>query len=147
VVDPDVSLHQIEASWDQLIRVTASIEGSWLSAVLALIRFGAAARADPIHKAGNALGKLLRSLFLCDYLSNEGFRREILRILNRGESVHTLQRVMHFGSLAAARVRIPVIPATQSGAKLPPNPKEACHPIRTKAAPQRSPLGAQRRLG
>ena len=34
-------------------------------------------------------------------------------------------------------VRIPVIPATQSGAKLPLNPKEACHPIRTKAAPHR----------
>jgi len=47
----------------------------------------------------------------------------------------------------AVGVRIPVIPATQSGAKLPPNPKEACHPIRTKAAPHRSPIGAQRRLG
>ena len=103
VVDPDVSLSQVEASWDHLIRVTASIEGGWLSAVLALTRFGAAARADPIHKAGNALGKLLRSLFLCDYLSNEGFRREILRILNRGESVHTLQRIIHSGSIAAAR--------------------------------------------
>jgi len=44
-------------------------------------------------------------------------------------------------------LRIPVIPATQSGAKLPPHPKEACHPIRTKAAPHRSPIGAQRRLG
>ena len=105
VVDPDVSLHQVEASWDQLIRVTASIEGGWTSAVLALTRFGAAARADPIHKAGSALGKLFRSLFLCDYLSNEVFRREILLILNRGESVHTLQRVMHCGSIAAARGR------------------------------------------
>jgi TnpA family transposase len=95
VIDPDVSLSQVEASWDPLIRVTASIEGGWTSAVLALTRFGAAARAHPIHKAGSALGKLLRSLLLCDYLSNEGFRREILRILNRGESVHTLQRIMH----------------------------------------------------
>ena len=49
--------------------------------------------------------------------------------------------------LVEAAVRIPVIPATQSGAKLPPHPKEACHPIRTKAAPHRSPIGAQRRLG
>ena len=85
--------------------MTASIEGGWTSAVLALTRFGAAARADPIHKAGSALGKLLRSLFLCDYLSNEGFRREILRILNRGESVHTLQRIIHFGSITATRGR------------------------------------------
>jgi hypothetical protein len=40
-------------------------------------------------------------------------------------------------------MRIPVIPATQSSAKLPPNPAEACHPIQTKAA---TPIGAQRRL-
>ncbi len=70
--------------------------------MLALTRFGSAARADPIHQAGSALGKLLRTLFLCDYLSNERFRREVLRILNRGESVHTLQRVIHFGSIAAS---------------------------------------------
>jgi len=31
-------------------------------------------------------------------------------------------------------VRIPVIPATQSSAKLPCNPEEACHRIQTKAA-------------
>jgi TnpA family transposase len=93
VVDRDVSLCQLDMGWDQLIRVTASMDGGWTSAVLALERFGAAARADPIHKAGNALGKLLRSLFLCDYLSNPAFRREVLRILNHGESVHTLQRV------------------------------------------------------
>jgi TnpA family transposase len=105
VVDADVSVHQVEASWDHLIRVTASIEGGWTSAVLALTRFGAAARADPIQKAGSALGKLLRSLFLCDDLSNEGFRRAILRILNRGESVQTRQRIMHCGSMAAARGR------------------------------------------
>jgi len=105
VVEPDVSLQHIEAGWDELIRVAASIEGGWISAVLALTRFGSAARADPIHQAGNALGKLLRSLFLCDDLSNEVFRREVLRILNRGESVHTLQRVIHSGSIAASRGR------------------------------------------
>ena len=105
VVEADVSLSQIEAGWDQMIRVVASIEGGWTSAVLALTRFGSAARADAIHQAGSALGKLLRSLFLCDYLSNEVFRREVLRILNRGESVHTLQRAIHSGNIAASRGR------------------------------------------
>ncbi len=37
---------------------------------------------------------------------------------------------------AIRQVRIPVIPATQSGAKLPSNPKEACHPIHRIAATQ-----------
>jgi TnpA family transposase len=105
VVDWDVSLGQLDTGWDQLIRVAASIDGGWTSAVLELERFAAAARADPIHKAGSALGKLLRSLFLCDYLSNPAFRHEVLRILNHGESVHILQWVIHFESIAAARGR------------------------------------------
>ena len=31
--------------------------------------------------------------------------------------------------------------------RLVPTQQEACHPIRTKAAPHRDPIGAQRRLG
>ena len=58
-----------------------------------------------------------------------------------------LASISRFITQGLKLLRIPVIPATQSGAKLPPNPKEACHPIRTKAAPHRSPIGAQRRLG
>jgi TnpA family transposase len=85
--------------------LAASIEGGWTSAALALGRLGAAARGDPLHKTGEALGKLLRSLFLCDYFTIMPFRRELLRLLNHGELVHTLQRAIHAGSLAAARGR------------------------------------------
>jgi Tn3 transposase DDE domain len=34
----------------------------------ALDRFGSAG--DPVYETGTALGKLLRTLYLCDYLSN-----------------------------------------------------------------------------
>jgi TnpA family transposase len=64
VVERDVSLKQIRAGWDGLVRVARSIEGGWTSAVLALERLGSAARADATYKAGTALGKLLLSLFL-----------------------------------------------------------------------------------
>ena len=73
--------------------------------MLALTRFGAAARADPIHKAGNALGKLC-GVSLCDYLSNEGFRREILRILNRANR-SIMSSASFTCSIAAARGRRP----------------------------------------
>ena len=54
-------------------------------------RFGSAAHGDPAHRAVDQLGRLLRTLFLCDYFSNPEFRREIHTILNRGESVHQLR--------------------------------------------------------
>ncbi len=72
---------------------------------MALERFGADSRADPIHKCGSAIGRLFLTLFLCDFVSNETFRRELLRILGRGEATHRLLRAIHYGNIVAARGR------------------------------------------
>lgn len=105
VVVRDISKKTIHAGWDEFVRLVASIETGTLSGVLALERFGADSRADPIHKCGSALGRLFLSLFLCDFVSNEPFRRELLRILGRGEATHRLLRAIHYGNIVAARGR------------------------------------------
>ncbi len=51
------------------------------------------------------MGKLLRTLYLCDYLSNPVFRVEILDLLNQGEAVHSLQRAIHNGMITAKHGR------------------------------------------
>ena len=107
LVDLDVDLDVIANGWDGLVRVAASIESGCTSATMALERFGSASRGDPIYEAGTALGKLRRSLFLCDFSTNETFRREVLRVLNYGESVHALQRTIHSGSIVISRGRRP----------------------------------------
>ncbi|MGN5478739.1 Tn3 family transposase [Cupriavidus basilensis] len=66
---------------------------------------GSAAQGDPIYRAAKQLGKLLRTLFLCDYFSNVEFRRELHALLNRGESVHELQRTIYTGKVAPERAR------------------------------------------
>ena len=45
------------------------------------------------------VGKLQRTVFLCDYFVNEAFRRELLRVLNRGEAVNALKRAIYVLSL------------------------------------------------
>ncbi len=105
VVKRDARTQDIEEGWEGLVRVVASIKGGWTSGTLALERFGSASRKDPIYKAGTNLGKLYRTLFLCDYFTNASFRRELLRILHHGESVHTLQRAIYFGGIPVARGR------------------------------------------
>ncbi|MFM0515536.1 Tn3 family transposase, partial [Paraburkholderia sp. RL17-373-BIF-A] len=47
----------------------------------------------------------LRTLFLCDYFSNVEFRREMHTLLNRGGSVHQLQRAIYTGKIAPERGR------------------------------------------
>ncbi len=58
-----------------------------------------------MYRAADQLGKLLRTLFLCDYFSNEAFRRELHTLLNRGESVHQLQRAIYTSRVASERGR------------------------------------------
>lgn len=101
----DVSERAIVKGWDELLRLVASIRTGRISAKLVLERMGSAAQGDPLHKAADHLGRLLRTLYLCDFFSNPDFRREIHTLLNRGESVHQLQRAIFHGRLLPERGR------------------------------------------
>ena len=104
-VSHEVSLKAIRDGWDGLLRLVASIHAGRVSAIVALQRFGSAAQGDPIHRAADHLGKLLRTLFLCDFFSNIEFRRELRTLLNRGESVHHLQRAIYMSKVQHERGR------------------------------------------
>ena len=58
-----VSRRAIGRGWEELLRLAASVKHGWYPATEALDRFGSAAAGDPVYEAGDALGKLLRTLF------------------------------------------------------------------------------------
>jgi TnpA family transposase len=95
----------IESHWDRLVHLTASVHTGHTSAVAALARFGSASRGDPIYEAGVQLGRLLRTVFLADYFVNDAFRRELLRVLNRGEAVNALKRAIYTGRVASHQAK------------------------------------------
>jgi TnpA family transposase len=105
IVAESVSRRAIGRGWNGLLRLGASVKHGWYPATEALDRFGSAAAGDPVFEAGDALGKLLRSLYLCDYLGNRVFQTEILDLLNQGEAVHSLQRAIHNGVITAKHGR------------------------------------------
>lgn len=96
---------QTRDGWDGLLRVAASLKEGYGSVATILDRNGSAARGSPVFEAGTAVGKVLRSLFLLDYLGNPTFRRELHRSLAQGESVHQLQRALLAGSIGAKHGR------------------------------------------
>lgn len=100
-----VSRKVIVKGWDGLMRLGTSVKKGWYPATEALDRYGSAARGDPVFDAGDSLGKLLRTLYLCDFLGNPVFRYEILDLLNQGEAVHSLQRAIHDGTIPAKHGR------------------------------------------
>jgi TnpA family transposase len=101
----NVNIKAIIEGWDDLLRLVASIVTGRVSVGWALARHGSAAAGDRLYRALDHFGRLLRSVFLCDYFSNDLFRREIHTLLNRGESVHQLQRAIYYGRISAERGR------------------------------------------
>ncbi len=116
IVAKTVSRRAISRGWDGLLRLGASVKHGWYPATEALDRFGSAAAGDPVYEAGDELVKLLRSLYLCDFLSNPSFRGDILDLLNQGEAVHSLQRAIHNGGITAKHGRTTEQLAAISGA-------------------------------
>jgi TnpA family transposase len=116
IVAETVSRRAIGRGWEGFLRLGASVKHGWDSATAALDRFGSAAAGDPVWKAGDALGRLLRTLYLCDLFSNPVFRAEIRDLLNQGEAVHSLQRAIHNGMITAKHGRTMEELGTISGA-------------------------------
>jgi TnpA family transposase len=101
----EISIKEIRDGWEELLRLVASIRSGRVSANVPLQRFGSAPQGDPVYRAADHLGRLLRALFLCDYFSNVEFRGGMHTLLNRGESVHQLQRAIYTGKFAPERGR------------------------------------------
>ena len=105
VAIPTITEKAIRDGWDQAMRLMASIKSGRVSVAWALARHGSAAAGDDVRRCLDQYGRLLRSVFLCDYFTNDAFRREIHTLLNRGESVHLLQRAIYYGRVTAERGR------------------------------------------
>ncbi len=103
----NLDLNKVAAQWDRIVHLVASVHSGHTSAVNVLARFGSASRGDPLYEALVQLGRLLRTIFLADYFVNEAFRREILRVLNRGESVNALKRSIYVGRVAGYQAKQP----------------------------------------
>jgi len=91
--------------WDGLLHLSASLKMGYGSAVTILDRHGSAAQGTPVFECGTLVGKVVRSLFLLDYLINPAFRREVHRVLVQGEAVHLLQRALMAGRIEARHGR------------------------------------------
>ena len=100
-----ISRKVIARGWDGFARLSASIKDGWYPAPDALEQYGSASHGDVVHATGVALGKLLRSIYLCDYFGNQEFRDGILDLLNQGEAVHSLQRAIYSGTIGARHGR------------------------------------------
>ena len=121
VLKPIVAAERISAKvmsrgWDGFLRLCASVKDGWHPATEALDHYGSVSQGDAVYGTGVAMGRLLRTVFLCDYFGLPDFRNSVLDVLNQGEAVHSLQRAIHPGAITAKHGRTHEDMAAISGA-------------------------------
>jgi Tn3 transposase DDE domain-containing protein len=105
ICEASLDLSHVPTQWDPWVRLLASVYSGHTSAVSVMARFGSAARGDPLYEVGVVIGRLLRTVFLADYFVNPVFRREILRLLNRGEATNALKSLIYTGRVAGHQAK------------------------------------------
>lgn len=88
----------IKEQYDQLVRVVASLKNRTAPAHVVLKRLRNSSPSDKVAKALTALGRIVKTIYILRYLSDENLRRRVQRQLNRGEHRHNLARWLFFAN-------------------------------------------------
>jgi TnpA family transposase len=86
----------IVAQWPELMRVKASIEAGAVLPSVILRKLAAAGPGNALSRALRALGRIERTLFTLQWLSDPGLRQRSHAGLNKGEASNALRRAVFF---------------------------------------------------
>jgi TnpA family transposase len=95
----------LEAHWDDLLRLAASVRTGVVSASLILRRLGAYPRQNGFALALREVGRIQRTLLVLDWLDDPQLRRHTTAELNKGEARNSLARAVSFHRLGRVRDR------------------------------------------
>jgi TnpA family transposase len=100
-----INVTLITDHWDEILRLAGSL-ATGVFHVESLIR--TLQRGDQPTKLARALGevgRIIKTIYLLEYIGDESYRRRVLTQLNRGEGRHSLSRAVFHGQRGELRQR------------------------------------------
>ena len=88
----------IEDNWGEMLQTGISIQQGKISSRLILSRLNSRNKGSALYKAFNELGKVIRTQFLLEYISDPNMREGINADTNKVESFNNLSDWISFGS-------------------------------------------------
>jgi len=79
-----------------VLRLAHSIKTSKVPAALIMGKLGSYARQNSLAAALKEIGRIEKTIFILDYISNEDLRKRIQKGLNKGEAANALARAVFF---------------------------------------------------
>jgi TnpA family transposase len=101
----ELNVNLIRETWDEMLRLVASIKTGEVRASLIVGKLAAASRRNKLYRGLQELGRLVKTAYLADYLRSRELRRKVLLGLNKGELLNDLARKLFFGGQGEMRDR------------------------------------------
>ena len=105
LIGGSINVKHIRAHWDDILRLTASIQQGTVTASLMLRKLGSYPRQNGLAVALRELGRIERTLFALDWMQNVELRRRVQIGLNKGEARNALARAVFLNRLGELRDR------------------------------------------
>jgi TnpA family transposase len=93
-----IDLGLIQEQWDLIVRIVASLRDKTSPAHLIVGKLARSMPGDRLAKAITQLGRLVKTIFIFRYLSDDSLRKQIQKQLNRGEARHHLAKWLLFAN-------------------------------------------------
>ncbi len=87
----------IETHWPDLLQVVLSIKSGTISSAQLLRRLGSYSRRNRLYQAFRELGRVVRTVFLLEYLSDAQLREHITATTNKVEAYNGFAKWLNFG--------------------------------------------------
>jgi TnpA family transposase len=98
----------IKTHWYDMMRVVLSIKAGKVMPSTLLRKLGSYSRKNRLYQAFQELGKVVRTMFLLDYISNVSLRREITAVTNIVEMYNAFLDWVFFGKQGAITENDPI---------------------------------------
>jgi TnpA family transposase len=95
----------IKDNYEDVLRLAHSIREGTVSASLIMGKLGSYSRQNSLATALREMGRIEKTIFILNYLTNESLRRKIQKGLNKGEAMNGLARAIFFGKQGELRER------------------------------------------
>lgn len=95
----------IKENYEDVLRLAHSIREGTVSASLIMGKLGSYSRQNSLASALREMGRIEKTIFILNYISDESLRRKIQRGLNKGEAMNGLARAIFFGKKGELRER------------------------------------------
>ncbi|AZU59964.1 MULTISPECIES: Tn3 family transposase [Bacillaceae] len=95
----------IKENYEDVLRLAHSIREGTVSASLIMGKLGSYSRQNSLATALREMGRIEKTIFILNYISDESLRRKIQKGLNKGEAMNGLARAIFFGKQGELRER------------------------------------------